>query len=82
MIEHVFATADFPAHTKSGHRAQVWKGSHWPKNDPVVVEYPDRFSADPRYGMQFTQPPEGFDAPPVEQASAAPGEKRQNRRTS
>jgi hypothetical protein len=82
VIEHVFATADFPADTPAGGRAQVWKGSHWPKNDPVVKQYPDRFSPDPRYGLQYTQEPEGWDEPPVEQATAAPGEKRQTRRSS
>jgi hypothetical protein len=81
VIEPVFATADFPAETPAG-RAQVWKGSHWPADDPIVKAYPDRFSPDPRFGLQYTREPEGWDAPPVEQATAAPGEKRTTRRQS
>lgn len=80
MIEHVFAKADFPVTDENGGRAQVWKGSHWPADDPVVQRYPDRFSRDPRYGMQYTRQPAGYDEPPVEQATAAPGERRNVRR--
>lgn len=80
MIEHVFATADFPAETPDGRRAQVWKGSHWPADDPIVQRYPGNFSGDPRFGLQFTRQPAGWDDPPVEQATAAPGEKRNVRR--
>lgn len=81
MIEHVFAIADFPADTPVG-RAQVWKGSHWPADDPVVQQYPDQFSRDPRFGLQYTREPAGWDDAPIEQATAAPGEKRQTRRQS
>lgn len=81
MIEHVFATQDFPVETAQGGRAMVWKGSHWPTTDPVVRRFPDRFSADPRWGLQYTEEPQGWDDPPVEQVTAAPGEKRTTRRT-
>lgn len=80
MIDHVFAKADFPADTPGGGRSQVWKGSHWPADDPIVLAYPDRFTRDSRYGLQYTTPPAGYDDPPVEQATAAPGEKRNVRR--
>lgn len=82
MIEVVYATADFPATTPEGGRAQVWKGSHWPADDPIVKAFPTHFTADPRYGLQFTKQPSGWEDPPVEQATAAPGEKRQTRRSS
>lgn len=62
----------------------VRKGSHWPADDPIVLAHPDLFSDDPRYGLSYSVTPEGFDdpapEPPVEQATAAPGEKRQTRR--
>jgi hypothetical protein len=58
----------------------VHKGSHWPADDPVVAAHPEAFSPDPRYGLQFSQQPPGWDDPPVEQVTAAPGEKRATRR--
>lgn len=81
MIEHVFAIADFPVDFEHGGRVMVRKGTHWPAQDPVVQRYPDRFSDDPRWGMQYTREPTGYDEPPVEQATAAPGEKRNTRRS-
>jgi len=62
------------------HRA-IHQGEHWPADDPVVKVMPEAFSPDPRYGVQWsgTPPPELAD-PPVEQATAAPGEKRNVRR--
>jgi hypothetical protein len=58
-------------------------GSHWPADDPFVVANPDQFSTDPRYHMAFTELRPGYlgDEPPVEQASAAPGERRNTRRS-
>lgn len=57
----------------------IRKGSHWPADDPIVKQHPDLFAADPRYGLSYSVEPEGFDAP-MEQATRAPGEKRQTRR--
>lgn len=51
------------------------KGSHWPADDPIVKAHPDVFSEDPRWGMLYSTEPAGYDAP-VEQATAAPGERR------
>lgn len=82
MIEHVFATADFPAQSANGGRVMVRKGTHWPADDPVVKEHPGAFSADPRWGLQYSEEPQGWDDPPIEQATAAPGEKRTTRRQS
>lgn len=81
MIEPVFATATFPAQAENGARVMVHKGSHWPANDPVVKRHPEAFSTDPRYGLQYSEEPKGWDDPPVEQATAAPGERRQARRS-
>lgn len=80
MIEHVFAVSDFPADVNGG-RVQVWKGSHWPASDPIVKRHPERFSTDPRYGLQYTQQPQGYDDPPVEQVTNNPGERRNTRRS-
>lgn len=65
-----------------GAQVGVRKGTHWPASDPLVAQYPDLFSADPRYGMLYTTEPDGYDAPVVESATAAPGERRNTRRTS
>jgi hypothetical protein len=79
-MDVVYATTDFPCEINGG-RARVWKGSHWPADDPLVAEFPDRFSSDPRYGLQYSRQPDGFDRPQVEQATAAPGERRTVRRS-
>ncbi|HEU4542576.1 MAG TPA: hypothetical protein VFR23_15725 [Jiangellaceae bacterium] len=75
----VYATVTAPVQMASGISGTVQKGSHWPADDPVVRAYPQYFSDDPRYGMNYSVEPEGYDAP-VEQATAAPGEKRNTRR--
>jgi hypothetical protein len=57
------------------------KGQHYPADDPVVKANPGMFSADPRYGVSWTgAPPPELAEPPVEQATAGPGEKRNVRR--
>jgi hypothetical protein len=53
----------------------IQKGSHWPADDPIVVQHPDVFSTDPRWGMNYSVEPVGYDAP-IEQATAGPGERR------
>lgn len=63
-----------------GAQVALRKGTHWPADDPLVQQYPDFFSTDPRWGMFFTRRPDGYDAPIVEQATAAPGEQRAARR--
>lgn len=65
-----------------GGQAVVHKGQHWAATDPLVQQYPHLFTTDPRYGMKYTVEPVGFNDAPVEQATAAPGEKRSARRTS
>jgi hypothetical protein len=58
----------------------VHKGEHWPADDPAVKASPSLFSTDPRYGLQYSAEPPGYNDPPVEQATAAPGERRSVRR--
>lgn len=65
--------------TLDGAQHRVQKGTHWPADDPIVAAQPSAFSTDPRYGMLYTREPDGYNAP-VEQATAAPGERRATRR--
>jgi hypothetical protein len=53
----------------------VHKGTAWHADCPMVVEHPDLFSPDPPEVH-----PRGWKPAPVEQATAAPGEKRTVRR--
>ncbi len=78
----VYASATASVVMPSGGSVPIRKGSHWPADDPIVAQYPHLFSTDARYGMNYTVEPQGYDDPPVEQATAAPGEKRNARRTS
>lgn len=56
-------------------------GTHWPADDPAVRAHPNCFSTDPRYGLSWSgNPPAEMSEPPVEAATAAPGERRQVRR--
>jgi hypothetical protein len=81
VIECVYATGTFPATSATtGQRLMVHKGSHWPADDPIVQQHPGSFSSDPRYGLQYSREPHGWDDPPVETATAVPGERRQVRR--
>lgn len=80
MIDTVYATTTFPAEAPNGARVMVHKGTHWPADDPLVDKYPTSFSRDCRFGLQYTQEPAGWGDPPVEQATAAPGERRSVRR--
>jgi hypothetical protein len=80
MIETVYAVDTAHVMMEGGASALVRKGDHWPADDPVVRTNPQLFSRDPRYGMRYTVEPTGYDDPPVEQATAAPGEKRNTRR--
>jgi hypothetical protein len=79
-MDVVYAKATVHAGAPGGTAGLVQKGSHWPADDPVVKANPDLFTADARYGLHFSVEPSGYDAP-VEQATAAPGEKRAVRRS-
>lgn len=73
-MDVVYASVLSPVYV-DGH--VVVAGQHWPADDPIVKQYPQYFSEDARYGLCASAPiPE--DAP-LEQATAAPGEKRTTR---
>jgi hypothetical protein len=78
-MDVVYAAVTAPVTTASGLSGMVHKGTHWPANDPVVLANPDYFTDDPRFGLNYSVEPDGYDAP-VEQATAAPGERRRVRR--
>jgi hypothetical protein len=75
-LEVVFARGTEVVTTPDGGQFTVRGGTHWPVGDPVVKARPELFSDDPRYGVAFSTPPPELSEPPVEQATAAPGEKR------
>lgn len=84
-MDIVYAQATDKVPLQSGQVAQVRKGQHWPATDPVVKARPDLFTDDPRYGLVYTAAPPGHDGElneiPVETATAAPGERRNARRS-
>ncbi len=75
MIRVVYAMDTRRVELAAGGFGVVQKGSHWPADDPIVLQHPDVFSDDPRWGMNYSVEPAGYDAP-IEQATAAPGERR------
>ena len=78
-MKPVFATATTTVALPTGQVVTVMEGTHWSAEDPIVVAHPDLFSDDARYGMLFTQPLSPDDYPgagEIEQATAAPGERR------
>jgi hypothetical protein len=68
--------------TFAGKRWHIPRGTAWDASDPLVKQFPGLFSADDRFigrTVERTEPtaePE----PPVERATAAPGERTQARR--
>jgi hypothetical protein len=78
-MEVVYAVETAMVPTGAG-MTRVGKGEHWPADDPVVRAMPSLFSTDPRWGLKYSSEPAGWDDPPVEQATAAPGERRNVRR--
>jgi hypothetical protein len=80
-MDVVFAkdTGSLPA--PNGAPVFVQRGSHWPVDDEIVRANPGWFTDDPRYGLSWSgEPPAEMAEPPVEAATAAPGEKRNTRR--
>jgi hypothetical protein len=81
----VFAVATENVVLSTGATVRVPRGSMVPESDPLVRARPDLFSSDPRHAPNLlgTELPAEFgDDTPVETASAAPGERRNTRRTS
>ncbi len=80
-MDIAYARATVTVMTPDGGRHTVIGGQHWPADDPVVKAAPaGTFSADPRYGLSYSSAPPEMAEAPVEQATAAPGEKRSTRR--
>lgn len=79
-MDVVFAKYSAQVMTPDGGRHTVVGGQHWPADDPVVKASPGIFTPDARYGMAYSVPPPEMAEPPVEQATAGPGEKRNTRR--
>jgi hypothetical protein len=75
-MDVVYARGTVQVTTPDGGRHLVQGGQHWPADDPVVLANPGLFSPDPRYGIRYSRAPAEMSEPPVEQATAAPGEKR------
>lgn len=80
-MEIVYPINDATLTLADGSVFVVRRGQHWSTEDAVVREKPDAFSTDPRYGLAFSTPPPEMSEPPVEQATAAPGERRNVRRS-
>ena len=79
-MDVVYAMYSAQVAAPDGGRWNVQGGQHWPADDPVVKANPAMFSPDPRYGVTFSAAPPELAEPPVEQATAGPGEKRNVRR--
>ena len=79
-MDVVFAKYAAQVMTPDGGRWNVQGGQHWPADDPVVQAAPEVFTRDARYGVSFSAAPAELAEPPVEQATAGPGEKRNVRR--
>jgi len=75
-MDVVYAKYGGQVQTPDGGRWNVQGGQHWPTDDPVVLAAPGMFTTDARYGVSFSAPPAEMAEPPVEQATAGPGEKR------
>lgn len=74
-MKYVFARATVSVREPgSKYPSTVHQGSVWHATCPMVLSHPDLFSEDPPEIH-----PRGF-VPPVEQATAAPGERRNARR--
>jgi hypothetical protein len=78
-VNVVYAKDWISAHVDGALR-RFHPGSHWPADDPYVRAHPGQFSDDPRYHLSFTESRPTYFGD-VEQASAAPGERRSTRRT-
>ena len=77
----VYATGTTSVTAPDGSSVTVRHGQHWSAEDPIVRAHPGLFSDNPCYGLTFTgEPPVEMSQPPVESATAAPGERRNVRR--
>jgi hypothetical protein len=77
---HVIAKTTFFPGGFGGRR--VDRGTSYPDDHPIVKTYPGMFVTPDEWAAahQVAEPTRGAKEPPVEQATAAPGEKRPTRR--
>ncbi len=82
MSDFVYAKGTENVHLRDGQTVLVPQGSMVPASDPVVAARPDLFSPDPRYCSSLfgTVMPDDLTGPPIETATAAPGERRNTTR--
>ncbi len=76
MLRAKYPVTDAALPLDNGAVYPVRRGQHWHADAPVVLQHPDMFSDDPRYGLAFSTPPPELNEPPVEAATANPGEVR------
>lgn len=74
LLPVVFAITNATPGRRAGGIAQVRQGQHWWEGDPVVLDNPGLFSRDPRWGMQFTEMPAGYDPDGSSMAPTLTGE--------
>lgn len=55
-MDVVYAIATTSVTMPGGWTLLVEHGSHWAADDQVVIDHPDLFSSDPRYGMHRSNP--------------------------
>lgn len=54
-------------------QARIMHGTHWPADDPIVQANPAFFSSDPRYGLNYSAEPAGYqDAEPEAEPDPEP----------
>lgn len=59
----VYATA-----TSMIGQALIKGGTHWPADDPLVLENPGLFSDNPRYGLYYSVEPAAEEAAPAKRS--------------
>jgi|GEM_PF-1642925 len=82
MSEFLYARGTENVHLPNGQTVLVPQGAMVADTDPLVRARPELFSPDPRYcGSLFgTVVPDDLTGPPIETATANPGERRNARR--
>lgn len=73
---HKYARTTTIVGTRGGGTAHITEGEVWSHHDPIVIDNPDLFADEPTKVRG-----EKKKADPVEEATAAPGEKRTTKRT-
>jgi hypothetical protein len=82
MVDFVYARSSANVDLPNGATVLVSAGCMVPATDPLVAARPDLFSPDPRFCVALfgTVLPDDLTGPPIEFATAVPGERRNTRR--